>query len=283
MKRHDSRPADPQPRNERSTSRIAVVTGASSGIGAATALRLARGGLTVALVARRADRLTEVATRIADNAGTAVAYPADLTDAAARDRVITQIAAELGPIGVLVNNAGHGYYGAFAAMPWKDARTMIELNATAPVHLSGLVLPHMLEAGGGHIVNIGSGGAHVHFPGLAMYTGTKAFLTAYSTAVHRELRRTGVHVSLLRCGDVRTEFFDSMAARSSRIPREPRKIPAERVAEAVWQVLHRPRRLVCVPRSMRLVSGLEQWLGWLLDRTPLDPKMRAQLTRHAGS
>ena len=161
MKRHESRPADPQPRNERSPSRIAVITGASSGIGAATALRLARGGLTVALVARRADRLTEVAAKIA---GTAVAYPADLTDAAARERVITQIAADLGPIGVLVNNAGHGYYGAFAAMPWKDAHTMIELNATAPVHLSGLVLPHMLAAGGGHIVNIGSGGAHVHFP-----------------------------------------------------------------------------------------------------------------------
>ena len=70
---------------------------------------------------------------------------------------------------------------------------------------------------------------------------------------------------------------------SSRIPREPRKIPAERVAEAVWQVLHRPRRLVCVPRSMRLVSGLEQCLAWLLDRAPLDPNVRAQLTRHAGS
>jgi uncharacterized protein len=223
--------------------RIAVVTGASSGIGAATALRLARGGLTLALVARRADRLSAVAEKIADNAGTAVAYPADLTDAEARERVITQIAADLGPIGVLVNNAGHGYYGAFAAMPWTDAHTMIELNAGAPVHLSGLVLPHMLAAGGGHIVNIGSGGAHVHFPGLAMYTGTKAFLAAHSTAVHRELR------------------------------------PAERVAEAVWRVLHRPRRLVCVPRSMRLVPGLEQWLGWLLDRAPLDPDMRAQLTR----
>jgi len=154
----------------------------------------------------------------------------------------------------------------------------MELNATAPVHLSSLVLPDMLAAGGGHIVNIGSGGAHVHFPGLAMYTGTKAFLAAYSTAVHRELRRAGVHVSLLRCGDVHTEFFDSMAARSTQIPREPRKIPAERVAEAVWQVLQRPRRLVCVPRSMRIVSGLEQWLGWLLDRAPLDPNMRAQLT-----
>ncbi|HZM76369.1 MAG TPA: SDR family NAD(P)-dependent oxidoreductase [Candidatus Limnocylindrales bacterium] len=278
MKRHDSQP-DPQPRNEHSTSRIAVVTGASSGIGAATALRLARGGLTVALVARRADRLTEVAAKIGGNGGTAVAYPADLTDAAAREQVITQIAADLGPIGVLVNNAGHGYYGAFAAMPWKDAHAMIELNAAAPVHLSGLVLPHMLAAGAGHIVNIGSGGAHVHFPGLAMYTGTKAFLAAYSTAVHRELRRTGVHVSLLRCGDVHTEFFDSMAARSNRVPREPRKIPAERVAEAVWQVLQRPRRLVCVPRSMRPISGLEQWLGWLLDRAPLDPNMRAQMAK----
>jgi short-subunit dehydrogenase len=269
--------------HELGTSRIAVVTGASSGIGAATALRLARGGLTVALVARRADRLTEVATKIAgsvgkaDNAGTAAVYPADLTDATARERVIRQIAADLGPIGVLVNNAGHGYYGAFATMPWPAAHAMTELNATAPVHLSGLVLPHMLAAGGGHIVNIGSGGAHVHFPGLAMYTGTKAFLSAYSTALHRELRRTGVHVSLLRCGDVQTEFFDSMAARSNPIPREPRKIPAERVAEAVWQVLRRPRRLVCVPRTMRLVAGLEQWLGWLLDRAPLDPTMRAQL------
>jgi len=264
-----------QPREERITSRIAVVTGASSGIGAATALRLARGGFTVALVARRVDRLNEVAAKVAENGGTAVAYPADLTDAASRGQVIAQITAEHGPIGVLVNNAGHGFYGSFAAMPWPDANAMIELNTTAPVHLSCLVLPQMLEAGGGHIVNIGSGGAHVHFPGLAMYTGTKAFLAAYSTAVHRELRRTGVHVSLLRCGDVRTEFFDSMAARSNPIPREPRKIPAERVAEAVWRVLQRPRRLVCVPRSMRLVVGLEPWLGWVFDRAPLDPKVAA--------
>jgi uncharacterized protein len=277
--------ADPQPhiepgmsRSEPGTSRIAVVTGASSGIGAATALRLARGALTVALVARRADRLADIAARIADGGGRAVAYPADLTDAAAREQVITQIAAELGPIDVLVNNAGHGYYGPFATMPWQDAHTMIELNAAAPIHLSSLVLPHMLAVGGGNIVNIGSGGAHVHFPGLAMYTGSKAFLSAYSTAVSRELRRAGVHVSLLRCGDVQTEFFDSMAERSSRIPREPRKIPAERVAEAVWHVLQRPRRLVCVPRTMRLVAGLEQWLGWLLDWAPLDPNMRAQLS-----
>ncbi|HEU0240970.1 MAG TPA: SDR family NAD(P)-dependent oxidoreductase [Mycobacterium sp.] len=277
MTPHDTRPADPRPDNAPSTSHIAVVTGASSGIGAATALRLARGGFTVALVARRADRLTEVAAKIAENGGAAAAYPADLIDVVARERVITQITGDLGPVGVLVNNAGQGYYGAFAAMPWADAHTMIELNAAAPIHLSGLVLPHMLAAGRGHIVNIGSGGAHVHFPGLAMYTGTKAFLAAHSTAVYRELRRSGVHVSLLRCGDVETEFFDSMAARSKRIPREPRKIQAERVAEAVWQVIERPRRLVCVPRSMRLVAGLEQWLGWLLDKAPLDPNMRVEL------
>src|SRR5262245_55770307 len=186
MEPHDSRPTDPrprderdprriqprderptsriQPRDERPTSRVAVVTGASSGIGAATALRLARGGFTVALVARRPARLTEPAAKIADpnnagtrSAGTAVAFPADLTDPAARERVISRITADLGPIDVLVNNAGHGYYGAFAAMPWRDAHAMIELNAAAPVHLSGLVLPHMLAAGGGHIVNIGSG------------------------------------------------------------------------------------------------------------------------------
>lgn len=307
MDLQDSRPTDAQPANEHTSepvnepanepanepgaSRIAVVTGASSGIGAATALRLARGGYTVALVARRADRLTDLAAQIAGatgpadpdgGSGTAVPYPADLTDPAAREQVVTRIATDLGPVGVLVNSAGHGYYGTFAAMPWSDARAMIELNVAAPVHLSGLVLPHMLAAGAGHIVNIGSGGAHVHFPGLATYTGTKAFLAGYSTAAYRELRRSGVHVSLLRCGDVRTEFFDSMAARSTRIPREPRMIPAERVADAVWRVLRRPRRLVCVPGSMRLVAGLEQWLGWLLDRAPMDPNLRTELTTVAG-
>ncbi|WP_372500150.1 SDR family NAD(P)-dependent oxidoreductase [Sphaerisporangium perillae] len=112
------------------------------------------------------------------------------------------------------------------ALPSADVQHTGENGESRVRHGHGA--PH--PADGGHIVNIGSGGAHVHFPGLAMYTGTKAFLAAYSTAVHRELRRTGVHVSLLRCGDVHTEFFESMAARSSRIPREPRKIPAERVA-----------------------------------------------------
>jgi uncharacterized protein len=259
---------------------IAVVTGASSGIGAATAQRLARDGATVALVARRGDRLAEVAARIAGAGGAAYAYPADLTDAGARTQVIERIAAQLGPIGVLVNNAGIGYYGAFSAMSWEDARAMIELNVAAPVHLSGLVLPQMVTASRGHIVNIGSGGAHVHFPGLAMYSATKAFLAAHSCAAYRELRRAGVHVSVVRAGDTRTEFFESMAKRSGlAIPREPRKIPPERVADAVARVLRRPRRLVCVSRSMRLVAGVEQWLGWLLDRVPLDPNLAAAVRR----
>src|SRR5262245_55357238 len=208
---------------------IVIVTGASSGIGAATAQRLAREGATVALIARRGDRLAEVAARIADAGGAAHAYPADLTDANTRIQVIERISAQLGPIGVLVNTAGIGYYGAFSVMSWENAQTMIELNVAAPVHLSSLVLPHMVAAGRGHIVNIGSGGAHVHFPGLAMYTATKAFLAAHSSAAYRELRRSGVHVSVIRAGDVRTEFFESMADRSGlAIPREPRKIAPER-------------------------------------------------------
>lgn len=259
---------------------ITVVTGASSGIGAATAQRLAREGATVALIARRGDRLDEVAARIANAGGAAHAYPADLTDADTRIQVIERISSQLGPIGVLVNNAGIGYYGAFSAMSWENAQTMIELNVAAPVHLSSLVLPHMVAARRGHIVNIGSGGAHVHFPGLAMYTATKTFLAAHSSAVYRELRRCGVHVSVIRAGDVRTEFFESMAARSGlALPREPRKMAPERVAEAVARVLRRPRRLVCVPRSMRLVAGIEPLLGWLLDRVPLDPNIAAYSRR----
>jgi uncharacterized protein len=253
---------------------IVIVTGASSGIGAATAQRLAHEGATVALIARRDDRLAEVTARIAGAGGKAHAYRADLTDADTRTQVIERISAQLGPIDVLVNNAGIGYYGAFSAMSWENAKAMIELNVAAPVHLSSLVLPHMVAAGRGHIVNIGSGGAHVHFPGLAMYTATKAFLAAHSSAAHRELRRSGVFVSVIRTGDVDTEFFESMAGRSGlAIPREPRKITAERVADAVARVLHRPRRLVCVPRSMRLVAGVEPWLGWLLDRAPVDPNI----------
>ena len=135
--------------------RIAVVTGASSGIGEATALRLAAGGIQVRLVARRLDRLLCLQEHIEAWGGCATAIAADLGVESERCRVFELVQAQ-GGADVLINNAGFGWYGYFSQMPWETASEMLRVNIAASVHLAALFLPEMLRRGRGHIVNVGS-------------------------------------------------------------------------------------------------------------------------------
>lgn len=246
--------------------RVALVTGASSGIGAAVARRLARGGVRVALAARRTERLEAVAEEIARTGGTARAFPADLTQEADRERLVREVVDLWGGIGILVNNAGLGWYGYGSEMPWPRAREMVEVNASAAVHLSLMVLPQMKRRGYGHIVNIGSIAGDIPSQGVALYCATKSFLESWTTALYRELRGTGVCASIVKPGPVATEFFDRSSSAGFRMPAERFAISPERVAESVWHLLHHPRRAVYVPGWYRVVPWMELSFGWIIDR-----------------
>jgi hypothetical protein len=255
--------------------KLALITGASSGIGAATARLLAQRGLQLLLTARRVDRLQSLADEIRADGGEAEVLVADLEQPAERERLTAEVMQAFGCPDVLVNNAGMGWYGYYADMPPELAHRLLELNVTAVMDLTRQFLPAMRQRRSGAIINISSIAGSIPSQGIAMYAGTKAFLNAFTTALHREMCRSGVTISVLQPGPVVTEFFDQAASQKNgrRVPAERLAIPAERVAGAVWSLLRRPRRQAFVPWFTRLTpwisllfAGVMDWVGPLLLR-----------------
>ncbi|MFF8726745.1 SDR family NAD(P)-dependent oxidoreductase [Streptomyces sp. NPDC015171] len=224
----------------------ALVTGASSGIGAAVARRLAaEGGWRLALNGRDVTRLEQVAAQ----AG-AVALPADLTRPGA-DRALADLAlGHLGRLDLLVAGAGLGWAGDFTGMPAARIDEVVGTDLLATVHLVHTLLPHMVAAGSGRVVLIGSFAGSVGVRGEAVYSASKAALATFADCLRYELRGTGVGVSLVIPGVVDTPFFDRRGTPYTRV--WPRPVPAARVADAVWSAVLRGRDEVYVPGWLRL-------------------------------
>lgn len=243
---------------------VALVTGASSGIGAATARRLAARGLQVALVARRRDRLETLARELRAAGGVAVTIVADLAKADAPARVHDEATRALGSIDVLISNAGFGYFGLFEAMSEEDARGMIALHSLAASALTRLVLPGMIERGRGSVILVGSVVSHIGAAGTSVYAATKAYLDTFAAGVHREVRGAGVHVGIVKPGPVRTEFYGT-PRRGGGIPGQDLGIEPSAVARAIEVAISRRRREVFVPGVFRVVKHTELLSG-VLDR-----------------
>jgi len=248
--------------------KVAVVTGASGGIGAAITERLACEGLRVVLVARHEEQLQDLATRIRASGGEALVIVADLTNENDRQRILEQVRAAYGAVDVLVNNAGFGWYGFGDEMPWSLAWQMLQVNVAAVVQLTLLFLADMKARNGGHIVNIGSISGNLPSQGIALYGATKSFLDGFTTALYRELGGSNVHISLVRAGAVATGFFKKASdpAAGRRMPAERFGIRPERVANRIWKLLKRPARVVHVPWMLWIVPWVELCFGWLIDR-----------------
>jgi uncharacterized protein len=247
--------------------RTAVVTGASSGIGQATAERLAREGLDLVLVARRRSRLQALASKIRAAGGRARILVADLTRESERRRVWRDIRARSGGADILVNNAGFGWYGRSQNMSWKTARRMLQVNVEAVVQFSLGFLKDGPRNGFGHIINIGSISGSLPSQGIALYGATKSFLDNFSTALHRELKGSAVQVSLVRAGPVRTEFGQAALrdGRGLHVPTERLGVTSAHVADRVWDLVRRPRRVIYIPRWLWVVPWIEMAFGWLID------------------
>ncbi|MEV6835671.1 SDR family NAD(P)-dependent oxidoreductase [Streptomyces sp. NPDC051133] len=223
----------------------ALVTGASSGIGAAVARRLAaEGGWRMVVNGRDVTRLEQVATE-----ASALAVPADLTRPGA-DRRVTGLALDhLGRLDLLVAGAGVGWSGDFTGMPRARIDEVFGVDLLATVHLVRALLPHMVAAGSGRIVLIGSV-AGIGVRGEAVYSAAKAALAAFADALRYELRGTGVRISHVVPGAVDTPFFDRRGAPYTRS--WPRPVAPERVADAVWSAVRHDRDEVYVPGWLRL-------------------------------
>ncbi|WP_063000815.1 mycolate reductase [Nocardia mikamii] len=193
----------------------AVVTGASSGIGTALAEELAKRGYSVILVARRGDLLAELAQRLTDTYGvTAEVRAVDLSDREQRAPLVAELAGR--EIAILCNNAGVATFGAVADLDADVERSVMELNAVAVHDLTLAVLPGMLARGGGILIT-GSAAGNMAIPNNATYAATKAFTNTFSESLRGELTGSGVHVTLLAPGPVRTDNPDQDEV-GSKIP-----------------------------------------------------------------
>ena len=244
----------------------ALVTGASSGIGAAIARRLAADGARLALSARRADRLEALAAECQLLGSPAVAVIADdLADKAAPARIAAKATAALGHVDVLVNNAGFAVPGLSERASMDRVAAMIEVNVTAHVALTRLLLPGMLDRGSGWLLTVASMAGIMPAPYQAGYAGTKAFLLNWSESLREEVRSRGVRVTALCPGMTDTEFFEAAGYRGTN-KFTSSKMPADRVARAGLAALakDRPRVVPGAINKILIFAGMRLSPRWFV-------------------
>lgn len=240
---------------------VAVVTGASAGIGRATAWALAARGASVVLAARRLDRLEELAGRIRERGGAALPFRCDVSEPADVEALRDRVATEVGRCDVLVNNAGIPGGGPFAELPLDRIEQVARTNFLGVLYCTKALLPMMLDQGRGHIVNVASLAGRYAIPGASVYTATKHAVVALSESLHYELAAQGVLVTAVNPGLVATEGFPQ-AGRPAWTVMRP-----ERIADVIVQVVRTGRAPeVSVPRWLGgfqavrvLAPGLYRW------------------------
>jgi hypothetical protein len=256
------------------TARLALITGASAGIGAAFAREFAAHGYDLALSARREDRLTALADEIRLSHGIeTLVLAADLTDPAAPAALMSEIAAHGRSVDALVNNAGYGLVGPYADSRWDDQAASLQVMVTAPCELAHRVLPGMLEAKFGRIVNVASmAGLVAGSPGGGLYSAIKAFMVSFSQSLHLETAGQGVHVSALCPGFTWSEFHDVNHTREL-VGQAPAWLwlGADEVAACGYEAVE-ANRPVCVPgapnKAMSVLAHLlpQEWAMALMAR-----------------
>ena len=244
---------------------VALVTGASSGIGAATAVALADSGATVALAARRRERLDAVAASIRDQGGTALSLEVDITDLEQAGTAVQRTVGELGRLDTLVNNAGIMLLGPALDAPTDEWERMVALNVLGSLYVTRAAIPHLVQAAAGEprqvadIVSISSTAGRVARPGAGVYSLTKFGIGAFSESLRQELIGQRVRVSLIEPGTVDTELVTHVrddireAAQSTLDSIQP--LRPEDIADAVNYIVSRDRRVAV---NEMLVRAAEQ-------------------------
>jgi NADP-dependent 3-hydroxy acid dehydrogenase YdfG len=225
--------------------RVALVTGASSGIGEATSLALAEQGAKVALVARREDRLAALKARIGAAGGTAVSIVADVADEAQIRAAVDRAVAELGGLNIIVNNAGVMLLGGIGDADTEDWRRMIGVNVLGLMYATHAALPHLKRSGSGHVVNISSTAGRLITSVSGVYAATKHAVGAFSEALRQELTKDKVRVSIIEPGAVATELREhitnqAVKASISQWAESMRQLQSEDIAAAIVYAVTQP-------------------------------------------
>jgi len=186
--------------------KVAIVTGASSGIGAALARRLAGEGASVVLAARRKEKLVDLAASLTASGGTAVAAPADITDAAQAGRLVTDTIARFGRLDILVNNAGRGHFASIEDTTDEVLQNMFAVNAFSLWYTTRPALRQMRKQGGGHIINVASMAGKLGYPFNSAYVAAKHACVGFTHALRMELLETGIHATVVCPAGVLTDW-----------------------------------------------------------------------------
>jgi short-subunit dehydrogenase len=240
---------------------VAVVTGASSGIGEATARRLARDGAKLVLVARREDRLRALADEL--GGGTVVAV--DLTGDDAPQRVADAVESEHGRLDLLVNNAGTAWRGSFADIGWEGVEKHMKLNFDATVRLTHALLPLLRRSSPSSIVNVASVAGRISRPKSGAYSASKFALIGWSDGLYAEEKPNGVHVGMVLPGFISTEGFPQRELMENPLSRRIVSTP-EKVAEAILAVGPGGKAERYVPRPYWVIAALRTLAPALIRR-----------------
>ncbi len=249
---------------------VILITGASSGIGEATALLFARHGYRVVLAARRMDRLEALAAEIRARGGEALPVEADVTRQADIQRLVDSALEAYRQIDILFNNAGFGRLDWLENLdPDRDIEAQLRVNLLGVILVTRLVLPHMIARRSGHIINMGSIAGLVATPTFSIYAASKFGMRGFTDSLRREVGVYGIKVSAIYPGGVWTEFSSHTGgSRKTRIGTPSLlKLEASQVAEAVLGLARHPRRSVVIPWPMQigvwlaaLFPGLSDWI-----------------------
>jgi short-subunit dehydrogenase len=241
--------------------RVVLITGASSGIGAATALLAAEAGMRPVLVARRAERLEAIAEQIASAGGQAIAAPADVSDPEQVREAVERGCERFGQIDAVVAAAGYGFSGITTAVDIETHRQLFETNYFGSLHVATAVEPMMRRAGAGHLIFVSSIAGKTALPYYGPYAASKAAQSALARSMRLELAPAGIDVSVVYPIGTRTEFFEVSAALSGQAdpvgntPAFMEQSP-RRVARSILRCLRRPRPEVWPSRVGHLLATL---------------------------
>jgi short-subunit dehydrogenase len=238
-------------------SRVAIVTGTSSGIGAQVALDLASRGASLVLVARRVDRLEAVARECAARGGTIETVAGDVAGEGFVEDVVARTLARFGRLDIVVNNAGISKHKQFFDVTAADVEYTLRVNLIAPARLIVAALPAMLRQGEGWIVNVSSVAGKLPPPREAVYAASKFGLTGLTEGLWLDLQGTNVHAAVIHVGPIDTEIWDKTDEPTAY---HGRKLPPSRVSRAILDAIERRRHEVWVPGGMRLAWWFRIWL-----------------------
>jgi short-subunit dehydrogenase len=236
--------------------RLALVTGASSGIGDATARALARAGADVVLVARSAEKLETVARSIERDGGKAFAVPADLASADDVARMSEAVRAQARVPDIVINNAGAGRFAAALETSAAEAREMIEVPYLAAFYVTRAFIPDMVARRSGHIVCVTSPGSYLAWPNACAYIAARHALKGFAEALRSEVAQRGIFVSLVVLGTVESPYWEHNPGSRDNLPKGFPAMSTDDAAAIILQAIAQRRRHIIRPRLFRLLFAL---------------------------